>query len=379
MKLERIISKMRAFLLVLPLACASAQASEIDDLRAEKDCHARIGPAFVNYSSVQEQWLTKPEAKGNFTANLNAVTEIHAAFFAQLKDYVVTQTSTPDDLDGLRRELKNFATTQTALYDAQKKAFDADTNFIISLQAIEDGLASIAIQLEDTKGCSKEVAAGVANIRADIKSWLEQLSLARRTVAEGGRKRDRSLDIALTSVRADLARRYATKTVAKLSDIITQIDAVFAAEKFIIEFHNWHSKNVLFGPDDNYLRRYLNYERPLATLKSQYQQILVYEEKLARIGLTPDLEAITGSQLRLFKEELRKTIVDVEAKGWTYQRDRQKIVAAKIEEKIALVMDGCQAKLDAWKALVPGATDLAGFRLLEPAFVRVVEGCKVKR
>lgn len=379
MKFKRFVSKMRAFLLVLPLVSASAQASELDDLRAEKACHARIGPAFVNYRVVQERWLTKPDSKDNFTANLKAVTEIHAAFFAQLKDYVIARTNTPDDLEGLRRELKDFANTQTAIYDAQKRAFDADTNFVVSLQAIEDSLASLAIQLSQTNGCSKEIIESVGTIRADINGWLEELSLARRTVVEGGTKRDKSLDLAVRTVRADLARRYAQKTVAKLSDIVTQIDAVFAAEKFIVEVHNWYSKNVSFGPDDNYLRRYLNYERPLATLKSQYQQTLVYEKRLARIGLSPDLEAITGSQLRLFKEELRKTIADVEAKGWTYQRDRQKIVAAKIEEKIALVMDGCQAKLDAWKALIPGATDLAGFRLVEPAFVRVIEGCQVKR
>lgn len=349
------------------------------DFVVEKACHGRIGPAFVQYRTMQEQWLTKADSKTNFTENLKAVTNIHAAFFQQLKNYVVTKTSTPDNLDGLRQELKDFASTQTALFTAQKAAFEAETNFVISVQAIEDGLADVAIRLTDTKGCSKEVADGIVKIQNDIGQWQKQLSLARRTVVEGGTKRDKAFDVALTTVRADLARRYAAKTVSKLSDIVTQIDAVFAAEKFIIEVNTWYTNIVRRGYGDGYLRRYLNYEKPLAMLKSNYQQALAYEKRLATIGLSADLAATTGSQLALYKEEIRKTIADVEAKGWSHQRDRQNIVAAKIEANLALALDGCKEKLDAWKALIPGATNLEGFRLVEPAFVRVIDGCQVKR
>lgn len=356
--------------------------AELEELKKQKICHLKLELPLEQLKRLMEFWFNNPDSDYNIGKNFEALQQKHDQYFAVIDGFVQNKLNIPGTLEDLQKELENLGRAQNDLAKALGDVVIADQSFAYSLDTLITGLQNNKTALEEVikESDYPELKPQFEEILKSIQSWIDKAAYAKAFVLEAGRKRSLVFEIVSSRLELALEVEFARLSGQKLGDITDQIDAILFARDLLIEIENWwFNAASLNGFGGGYLSKYLQFERPLLIMRSDYAQGLSFEQKIDALGsLPPATKATLKDELQTRLNTLKAEIDKLVSGGWQSLLTRQKLIVKARETKISTLSSNCKSALKEYNDKASDVQTLLDFRIAEEAFKKHIDVCSVK-
>lgn len=392
--------------------------TELEELKKQKICHLKLEVPLEELKRLMEFWFNNPDSDYNIEKNFDALQQKHERYLALVDEFVQTKLNLPSTLENLQKELARLAQSQNELAKTLGDVVLADASFCYSLDILIKALRQNEVVIESiakeffnlwsvdipiwesleelrSEGKSEikireiehivslsdypELEPSIRAILKSIRSWIGKAVYLKTFILEANRKRSLVFEIARGKIELYLESEFAKLSGQKLEDLKDQIDAILAARDLLIEIENWwFNAEVLNGFGGGYLFKYLQFEKPLLIMRSDYAQGLSFEERIdALSSLPPATKAVLKNELQTRLNMLKVEIDKLVSGGWQPLLERQKLLVEARVKKGGILSSDCKAAIAEFEGKASNVQTLFDFRITEEAFKKHIDACSV--
>ena len=354
--------------------------ADLEELKKQKICHLKLELPLEQLKRLMEFWFNNPDSDYNIRKNFEALQQKHEQYLAEIDEFVQNKQTLPDTLSDIQKELEALGRPQNDLAKILGDVVMADQSFAYSLDTLIAGLQSNKKNLENVikESDYPELKPQFDEMLKSIQSWIDKAAYAKAFVLEAGRKRLLVFGIVNIKLQLALETKFAALSGQALGDITDQIDAILFARDLLIDIENWWFNAVeVNGFGGGYLSKYLQFERPLLIMRSDYAQGLSFEQRIEALSsLPPATKTALKDELQTRLNTLKAEIDKLISGGWRSLLDRQKFLVQERERRISSFPTACKVAVDEYKSKSDNVQTLLDFRVVEESYSQVVESCQ---
>lgn len=356
--------------------------ADLEELKKQKICHLKLELPLEQLKRLMEFWFNNPDSDYNIGKNFEALQQKHEQYLAEIDEFVQNKQTLPDTLEDIQKELEALGRPQNDLAKILGDVVIADQSFAYSLDTLIAGLRSNKKNLENVieESDYPELKPQFDEMLKSIQSWIDKAAYAKAFVLEAGRKRSLVFEIVNIKLQLALETKFAELSGQALGDIRDQIDAILFARDLLIDIENWWFNAVeVNGFGGGYLSKYLQFERPLLIMRSDYAQGLSFEQRIEALSsLPPATKTALKDELQTRLNTLKAEIDKLVSGGWQSLLTRQKLIVKARETKISTLSSNCKSALKEYNDKASDVQTLLDFRIAEEAFKKHIDVCSVK-
>jgi hypothetical protein len=353
--------------------------TELQELEKQKMCHLQLQPLMNDIHRLMKIWFTNSDSDFNIEKNFIALQHKHDQYFLLVTEFTQSRLHTPSTLDDLASLVDGLAKEHTKIAQALGDVISADERFVYSLDTLIVGLNKEKTTLDQVvkQFAYNEIQPMLDTIRTDIQDWIDKVVYLKNFLLEANRKRSLLFQIVLDKLRLYLESQFAQVSGRELAEINNQVNAILAAADLLREIENWWFYTALLrGFGDSYLTKYLQYEKPLYIMQSQYAEGYSFYERIQTLDLPPNTHTFIVSLLQDYLNTLNSEIEKLMVSGWQPLLQRQIFLVEARERIIDRLSCKCKTMVDNYRKTVIHVQDLQEFRKAERLYKKVVDGCQ---
>jgi hypothetical protein len=353
----------------------------LEELKKQKISHLKLELPIEELKRLMEFWFNNPNSDYNIGKNFEALQQKHEKYLTEIDKFVQSKQDLPGTLAEVQKELEDLGRPQNDLAKVFGETVVADQSFVYSLDTLITGLQKNKISLERVINESDypELKPQFGQMLNSIQSWIDKTAYLKSFVLEAGRKR--SLVFEITNARLELVLKvkFAELSGQDLGNIRDQIDTILYAKDLLVNIENWwFNAAQLNGFGGGYLTKYLQFEKPLLIMRSDYAQGLRFEKRIEELtSLPPATKTALKSELQGYLNTLKLEIDKIISGGWQSLLERQKFLVQERESRINSFPVQCKISIKEYKLKLENVQDLVDFREIEENYRQVIEFCKI--
>jgi hypothetical protein len=352
----------------------------LEELKKQKISHLKLELPIEELKRLMEFWFNNPNSDYNIGKNFEALQQKHEKYLAEIDKFVQSKQDLPGTLAEVQKELEDLGRPQNDLAKVFGETVVADQSFVYSLDTLITGLQKNKITLERVISESDypKLKPQFDQMLNSIQSWIDKTAYLKAFVLEAGRKR--SLVFEITNARLELVLRvkFAELSGQALGNIRNQIDAILYAKDLLVDIENWwFNAAQLNGFGGGYLSKYLQFEKPLLIMRSDYAEGLRFERRIEELtSLPPATKAVLKGELKDRLDTLKAETDKVLDSGWQALLERQKFLVQERESRINSFPTLCKTGINEYKSKLDSINNLEDFREIEKIYRQVIESCQ---
>lgn len=355
--------------------------ADVEELKKQKICHLKLELPIEELKRLMEFWFNNPDSDYNLAKNFEVLQQKHEQYFAKIDEFVQSRQTIPDTLTEIEEELKKLNLPQNDLAQMLGDVVITDQRFAYSLDVLLTGLQKKKAELQKIikESDYPQLKQTFDDMLKSIQSWIDKTAYAKAFIVEAGRKRLLVFEIAQGKLELALQTKFAELAGQELEDIKDQIDAILSTRDLLVDIENWwFTAAVLNGFGGGLKAKYLQFEKPLCIMRSDYGKGLSFHQQIDALdSLPPMTKDAVKEQLQEHLDTLKAEIDELEAGGWKECLVKQKRVIEARKSMSASLSDECKSAIEAFDNVSSDVKNFANFRLAEAAYKEHIYVCSV--
>ena len=353
----------------------------MEELKKQKICHLKLELPLEELKRLMEFWFNNPDSDYNLGKNFEALQQKHEQYFAKIDEFIQNRQTIPNTLEEAQKELERLSLPQNDLAQALGDVIITDQSFAYSLDVLLTSLQKNKAKLEKIikESDYPELKQAFDEMLKSVQRWIDKTAYAKAFIVEAGRKRLLVFEIVRGRLELALETRFTELAGQELEDIKDQIDAILSARDLLVDIENWwFTAAVLNGFGGGLKAKYLQFEKPLCIMRSDYAKGLSFHQRIdALASLPPMTRDAVKEQLQEHLDTLKAEIDELETGGWQECLEKQKRVIEARKKVGASLSDGCKSALEGFDNVSFDVKNLADFRVAEKAYKQHMYVCSV--
>lgn len=355
--------------------------ADLEELKKQKICHLKLELPLEELKRLIEFWFNNPDSDYNLEKNFEALQQKHEQYFAKIDEFVQSRQSIPNTLEEIRRELERLNIPQNDLTQSLGDVFTTDYSFAYSLEVLFTGLQNNKAILEKIAKESDypELKQNFDEMLKSIQSWIDKTSYAKAFILEAGRKRSLVFEIVKGKLELALEIKFAELAEQELENIRNQIDAILSARDLLVDIENWwFNVAALNGFGGGLKAKYLQFEKPLCIMRSDYAKGLSFHQQIDALeSLPPMTKDTVKKQIQDHLDTLKQEIDELESGGWQECLEKQKRIIEARKRMGASLSKECKLAIENFESKSSEVKNIAGFRIAEEAYKQHIHACSL--
>jgi hypothetical protein len=355
--------------------------TEWDDLAKQKICHLKLRQPLDDLKRLMEFWFNNPDSDYNLEKNFVALQEKHKQYITLVDRFVQTTVQVPSTLEDLTKQLDSLGKEHEKYAQALGEVVRADEIFAYSIDTLVKGLEenkAILKQIFNEDNVDPELQPTIEEIISTTQSWIDKAIYLKKYILQSSQKRSLLFGLVLDKLRLYLESEYASKSSQKLEDLQGQIGSILDADDLLREIENWWFHTALLnGFGNGFLSKYLQYEKPLYIMRSNYAEGLSFLDRIDALNLPPNTRSVILNELQGFLDTLNVEIKKLTSQGWQPLFERQKFLVSKREEISSRFSARCKEAISSYKLKEEDIKTLEEFSTAEMLYFNVVNYCHI--